>query len=301
MTVIPRLTHNSMKEYDLIRGFRVKRVMTVIYFLCVFVSLCFSQEKEQNLTYRTTLFGAGTYDVYDTYLSPLNYSGWGLRIMDEQMKMTKMLEGNISIQQITSLDFSSTKNPAETAKEYSLFLDYSYGLHYRFKPLSNLNVFAGTQVNATLGAIYNSRNGNNPVSAKLGTTLNFSAIGSYQFRVKSQPFTFRYQLDMPFAGILFSPRYGESYYEISLGNDEDIFHLTSFGNQFVMKNYLTLEIPFNSFTLRLTYLNNLYNTDVSNLQTKITSNTWMIGLSKEIFSISGKKQTKGNYRRVFEY
>lgn len=282
---------------------RLKHRITCLLF-CVFMFLCINlpaQEENKSLTYHSTLFGIGTYNVYDTYLSPLSYAGWGLRIFDDQMKMTKLMDGKISSQQLISLDLSSTKNNTETASEYSLFLDYSYGLHYRLKPLPRLSIFTGAQANAILGAIYNSRNGNNPVSAKLGATFNLSGIVSYQLNIKSQPFRVRYQMDMPFIGFLFSPNYGQSYYEISIGNNNEIFNLTSFGNQFVMKNYLTLEIPFNSLTLRFTYLNYLYNTKINSLETKLTSNTWMIGFSKEIFSISGKKQVKENYRRVFEY
>ncbi len=255
-----------------------------------------------DLSYRSTLVGGGTYTLRDTYLSPLEYTGWGVRILSDQMKMTRMLQGKISTQQLINIDFSSTKNNTETASDYTILFDYSYGLHYHLKPLPRLSLLLGMQGNGLLGAIYNTRNGNNPVSAKANINLNISGIADYRFRIGKQPLSVRYQLDLPVAGCLFSPGYGQSYYEISLGNHDDLLHLSSFGKLFAMKNYVTVEVPLKPFTLRVTYLNSIYQTDVSQLKTQINSNSFMIGIVKEIFSVPRGKDVLrgGKVRRVFE-
>ena len=267
--------------------------------------VCFAQEKGEdqyaNLSHNSTLLGWGTYSLRDTYLSPLEYTGWGIRLLDDRMRMTNLMQGKVSTQQLVNVDFSSTESRVASASDYSFLLDYSYGGHYHFKPTSKLSLLMGSQLNFNLGAIYNTRNGNNPVSAKAGVNLNFSGIANYSFNIWKRPFTLRYQMDMPLVGVLFSPRFGQSYYEISLGNYEGLAHFVSFGQPLNMKNYLTLEVPLASSTIRFTYLNSVYQTDVNLLKTKISSNTFMIGLAKDIFSVPlGQNKKQSNYRRVFD-
>jgi hypothetical protein len=279
--------------------------LAAVTLLTAFPQATGAQESETptNLSYRSVLIGGGRYSLYDTYLSGQKtvYDGWAVRLLGDYMQMTGLLRGKLSSQHLIGVDFSSTKNPMETASDYGLFLDYSYGLHYHFKPLPALRLLAGAQLNANFGAIYNTRNGNNPVSPKIAANVAFSGLADYRFRIAKQDLTLRYQLDVPVAGCMFAQDYGASFYEISLGNNEQLFVFASFHNQLIMKNYLTLELPLPSVTLRVTYLHHIYRTDARNLQTHINSNTLMIGLVKEFFSIPGRKQLKSNrYRRVFD-
>lgn len=251
------------------------------------------------------MVGIGHYSVRDTYLSPLEYTGSGVRILDERMRMTGFLNERVSTQQLVSIDLSSTDNKTETASIYTAMLDYAYGGHYHFRPLPSLRLLAGAQGNVYMGALYNTRNGNNPVSAKAGLGLNFSGIADYKFCVRQQPVSVRYQADLSLLGCAFSPHYGQSYYEISLGNRDGLMRFSHPGNHFVLKNYLTMELPLRPFTLRLTYLNSIYQTEFSSLKTRIVSNNFMIGFVKEIFSIPAKRNLNGSpagvqYRRVYD-
>jgi hypothetical protein len=40
---------------------------------------------------RSTLYGVGVVNLYDTYLSPVEYTGTQARVMHERMRMTKLL------------------------------------------------------------------------------------------------------------------------------------------------------------------------------------------------------------------
>lgn len=265
------------------------------------LSPCFSQENEiERLSYRSNMLGIGSASVYDTYLSPSDYSGISFSFMQENMKMTGMMNGNIAAQQLFNISFLNTENKAETSREYAGFIEYNYGLFYRLAPLPNLKVFAGSQINGLVGCIYNTRNSNNPVSAKAHLNLTLSGIAAYNFNIKSQPFRLRYQISSPFVGVMFATHYGQSYYEISLGVDDDLVYFSSFHNQLSLRNTLSLEIPLSFMTLRLAYRNTMYETKVNNLNTRIHDNSFMIGFSREFLSFSGKKQLKRNYNRVFE-
>lgn len=263
---------------------------------------CWGQEDSETipLVYQSTMIGYGRNSVYDSYLSPLKYKGNNIGIFYEHMKMTGLMNGNVSAQHQFNLDFSWSDNESETASDYTGFVEYSYGLHYRFKPAPKFQISAGMQANGVLGFIYNTRNGNNPATGKAHINLNLSAIAAYNVKLKSQPIHFRYQINMPFSGIMFSPEFGQSYYEISLGNNDNLVHFASFHNYISVRNILTAEVPLNRFTIRLSYINSIYETRVNGLDTRLCSNTFYIGLSRNFYTVSSKKSDRGNYLRVFE-
>lgn len=251
-----------------------------------------------------TLIGIGGYNLMDTYLTPgyeYNYTGPGIRVLNERMKMTRLANHNISRQQTINVDLAATKNGASTATDFAGFVDYTLGYHYHFPVLPNLKILAGSSVHGMAGFIYNTRNGNNPASAKADIDLNLSALAIYNLKIKEYPLTFRYQMEIPFAGVLFSPHYGQSYYEIfNLGNSSGVVRFNSFHNKFAMKNYLTVDLPVCNFTVRLGYLNSSYRTDVNGIQSHIISHSFMIGLVKEFIALGGKRlRNTQQYRSAY--
>ncbi|MDR2683699.1 MAG: DUF3316 domain-containing protein [Dysgonamonadaceae bacterium] len=251
------------------------------------------------LTYESTMAGIGSTSIYDTYLSPLEYKGNHIGVILEQMNRSGLLNGRILAQHLFNLEIADTKNPSGTAGNYSGNLEYAYGLYYRFKPVDKIQFFAGMQADGLLGVIYNNRNGNNPVAGKVNLNLNVSGMVSYKFRIKKQPLQLRYQLNIPVAGCLFSPQFGQSYYEIGLGDHQRILHFASLHNQRIMRNLFSLELPLNSTIVRLSYMNGIYETRVNHLDTRIVSHSFYIGFSKNFYVVH-KKDNKKNYRHVFE-
>jgi hypothetical protein len=227
-----------------------------------------------------TLAGFGSSQVKDTYLSPFNYSGWGARIFNERTTLLRSLQ--FSRQQIINVDISSTKNPAENVNDFSAFVDYSLAYHYRIRAGSNFRLLTGATAHLMGGFIYNTRNGNNPLSAKVDIDLGLSIALLYTFHINKYPIVLRYQGDLPFGGIFFAPPYRISYYEMfNEGNISDVIAWNSFHNKFALKNFFTADIPLHSATIRLGYLHSLYYSDMNTIQTQIQSNTFMIGWVKK--------------------
>ena len=253
----------------------------------------------------STMVGIGGYNLRDTYLSPstdINYTGWVARILNERMKVVRLADYKISRQQLINVEFGSTRNGAETANEYAGFVDYSLGYHYRFTNLlPGLKVLTGASARISGGFIYNTRNSNNPVSGKGDFDLNLSAMAIYNFNIKEFPLTFRYQAEIPFAGVLFSVHKGEPYYFMTQGGSDGIVRFSSFHNKFAMKNYFTLDIPVSNFTVRVGYLNSMYRTDVNSIKTHVLSNSFMIGFVKEFVSFGGKRLKNNAHRYSSAY
>ena len=252
-----------------------------------------------------TLVGAGRYNIMDTYLSPgsrVNYQGWALRVMDERMRFTRLADGRISRQHILQIDFSSLLNPAGTLREYAGFIDYTLGYHYHFRPAPSLTLLAGGGLHALVGGIYNMQSSNNPGSAKADLDLRLSGLALYRFHIKQLPLLLRLQVQVPFAGILFSPHYGQSYYEIfQLGNSSGIVKFASFHNKWALQTFATIDIPLPRLTIRTGFAGSLYHLKVNGIESHVNSCYFMLGIVKEFITVGGKRSRAGlNYRSAYE-
>lgn len=239
------------------------------------------------LTNNTFMFGVGSANMYDTYLSPLEYKGTSLRLINEQMRRTTWFDYKFYKQQIIELEFATGDNPAKNASEYWFLLDYRLGGHYKLYQRDKFILKLGGIWDVNAGILYNQRNGNNPASGRLYSNINLSVQMSYKF----SKFALRWQLDTPLAGILFSPRYGESYYEISLGNSVGLVNFASLSNQRSLRNYLTLDIPINTYIIRIGYLGTYYQTKIHGLQTHHYTNNIVIGFPLEGIKLKRKIAT----------
>ncbi|MDR3193669.1 MAG: DUF3316 domain-containing protein [Tannerella sp.] len=242
-----------------------------------------------------TMIGLGGYHIGNSYLSPstdptTSYTGTGLRVINERMKL---LNPHLSSQQILHVDFSLTRNPAITISAISGIIDYTYTFHFRYYPSERLKLLAGPSLRGMFGFIYNTQAANNPTALNADIDLNLSVGALYTLWLRNWPLTFRCQADAPFAGVLFAPDFGQSYYEIfGLGNMTDVVRFGSLHNKQALRSYLTVDLPVAGFTVRTGYVNNLYYTDINNIKTHHVSHSFMIGLVKEFVSFSGKRLKK---------
>ena len=242
-----------------------------------------------------TMIGVGGYKMKDRYLSDGKYGGAGFRFMNERMRFTGSSGYKISRQNIVNVNVSSTMNGSENATFLSAFVDYSLGYHYRFMPDPFLKILVGGNARGMLGMAYSTRNLNNPMTLHADIDLNFSLITIYEFHIKKNPFTIRYQFETPFMGMLFSPVYDQSYYEIfSLGNTAEVLNFNSFHNKFAMRNTLTLDIPIGSMTVRTGYFGSFYSTNVHEIDRYIISHNIMLGFVKEFVAFGGREMRKRN-------
>lgn len=243
----------------------------------------FNQELAPRKTLNTFMIGAGSSNMYDTYLSPLKYSGYSLRLMYEQMRDTYWLGGKFKKQQMVEAEFASGQNPIKNSREYWGKIRYQLGGHYHFYETQGLKLNAGGYWDVNAGGLYNERNGNNPATGRVYTNLNLSVLASYKWK----KYAIRWQIDTPFMGMLFSPKYGQSYYEISLGNTVGIVNFASFHIQRALRNFVTLDIPFNSYVVRVGYLGDWYQTKVHGIQTHHYTHSFVVG-----FPLEGVKQAR---------
>ena len=190
---------------------------------------------------------------------------------------------------IYTIRTSKQDNPAGNADEMGGKLNYAHGWHYNWTVGHGLRLMAGAEVHTGIGAIYNNRNSNNPVQAKAELDLGATVMAIYLFRIRKTPFTARYQASLPLLGGMFSPQYGQSYYEMSLGNYDHNVCFTHPGNAPSMRHFLTLDFPVAGLTFRAGYLCDIRQSRVNGLQSHIWNHSFMIGYVKH-FSFVKRKE-----------
>lgn len=230
---------------------------------------------------------AGSAHLNDTYLTPLKYTGQNYTLGYERMQAMKFSPEKWVMQLGGRLNFGRTLNPARNATMYDLSLELSWGMMRRWdiSALSGLRLYGGGMTSLDAGALYLSRNGNNPVSAKAAWTVGLTGAAVYNFRVSRLPVCLRYQPTLPVTGVFFSPDYGELYYEIYLGNHKGLAHMAHWGNYFRLDNLLTADLRLGSTNLRLGYRNDILSTKVNNIVSRRITHTFIIGVSGEWLSL----------------
>ncbi len=225
----------------------------------------------------------------DTYLSPLEYSGPQLTLMHEAMRMTHRAQGRLSFQSLLQGTFSYAENRPGTASDWGGRLAYDAGWHYHWQPLPSLRIMAGGQAGTDFGFLYNDRNGNNPAQGRLSLDIAASVGGFYTFRLLRRQFTLRYQADAPLLGCMFSPQYGQSYYELSQGNRDHNVRPTWPVNAPCLRQTLTLDIPFRRHSLRVGYLSDIRQSNVNHIKVHDIGRAFMLGFVRH-FTIQGKER-----------
>lgn len=242
---------------------------------------------------RATLYGVGFTNILDTYLSPVEYKGTEIRILRESMHMTKLMDGRISTQNLLQVNLSTSTNQSKTGDQLAGLINWNYAWHYQFQLTEQFKILAGPMIDLNGGFVYNTRNSNNPAQAKAYLNIAASSMAIYHFRIGKIPFIARYQVNLPLAGLLFSPEYGQSYYEIfTLGHWGENIRFTSLHNQPSMRNMLTLDFPISRVNLRLAYLCDLQQSHVNSLKSHTWSNIFMVGVVKNFSIFKGANQPK---------
>lgn len=245
-----------------------------------------SAERQVN---RSVLLGIGHSNQLDTYLSPMEYGGPQLSFLTLRERMTGMADGHIAFQSMLQGAFCYVENPAATANELGGRIGYDAGWHYVWLPANHLKLKAGGLVGTDVGFLYNSRNGNNPAQARANIDLSLSAGAIYTFRIKHLPLEVNYQADLPLLGCMFSPHYGESYYEIYQGYGNHYVRFVSPANALSLRQLLCLDFCFSRTTLRMGYLSDIRQSHVNGIKTHDISRSFMLGFVRHFQILKRKK------------
>lgn len=232
---------------------------------------------------RAQMAGVGGTDILDTYLSPEKYHGTALTLLSqterrrEGRRWSRMLEYRA--------DVSLSRNRADNASDLEGMFGLGYGMHRHWTLCGGrLLLKAGGMADVNIGFLYNTRNGNNPAQARFAIDLAPTAAAAWLFSIRRTRCRVGYEVAVPVAGLMFSPNYGQSYYEIfSRGNYDHNIVPTTIACAPQLRHMLSLDIALRRCTLRMGYLGLVRQAEVNNLKSHTYTHSFMIGVVRTFY------------------
>ena len=247
------------------------------------------------------MIGAGATNILDTYLSPEKYRGTDLRFLshtrreqDSTMWMSQLQhEGNIAYAD------NRSGNGGTMAGGYT----FRYTMLRKWETTlwrHPLQIAAGAGAALNAGVVYNTRNGNNPANARLSLHIEPTVCIDYPIGRTSHrhgtafrpgdstryPVILHYEASAPLLGVMFSPNYGQSYYEIfTRGNYDHNCVPTTIGSTPSLRQMLTVDFSFAHTTWRVGYLGTIEQTRVNSLKTHTYTHSIMIGIVRRFRTV----------------
>lgn len=212
------------------------------------------------------------------YLSPLTYGGWGASLSGRWTKVFNHWDDKAMMEFDADVSLQRLLNPAGTALMYGADGTFDWGLSGIFRPAPAWRLTAGATAGLSGGALYLTRNGNNPVTVLASTALSLVASADYSFRIGRLPITLSDRLSIPSLSVFFCPEYGESYYEIYLGNHSGLIHCGWWGNAFALSNRLQARMHFGKRSLVVGWHFSHRSFHANSLTTFITKYMFTVGL-----------------------
>lgn len=220
----------------------------------------------------------GGKDVLATYLSPLHYKGTSFALSGAWNKAMPFSPRSAIMHFNAYASFDNMLNPAETARMVALNASFSWGMSWRTQLPWRLQLTAGGSFGIDGGAYWLMRNGNNPIQAMGSVNIATRASLGRPFKIGCLPLLVRDEVSLPSLGVFFSPEYGESYYEIYLGNRHGLVHPGWWGNNFRIDNLLSVTFDFGRTAAMIGYRFKADTQWANCLNTKIFTHSIVIGV-----------------------
>ena len=233
----------------------------------------------------------GSATALDTYLGPVSFSGIDARLEYERMQAMRFDPQRWVMQMHAGIEYGNLQNAPGNHSEHMLMVDYRWGMMRRWHDVlvPKLQVAVGGSTQLRGGVLYKPSNSNNVVAAKIQWAVSATAMASYRLQVKKLPVVISYQATLPVAGVFFSPEYGETYYEIYLGNRTGLVHFGWWGSRFDMTNALMADMHLGRTVLRVGYRNSIERSWVNNIDSQIVTHMAVIGVGGEWMSLGADR------------
>lgn len=279
----------------------MRRLTTIIALLSLLIPVMTKAQYAINdtilterIVVKSAQFGISLQNNLDTYLSNYKYTGGGIHFSHETFRDART--GSYRWKYQILFNSRLGINQQNGNLQLTGIAGCSWSGYHPFSIGKRLKLLAGAQIQLEGGALYNLSNGNNPVSAKLRTALAASGMAIYHFPVRKSEWIARYQLDIPLAGVMFTPEFGQSYYEISLGHLGRIASFTHPLNNPSWRHMLSLDIPVrikhHSTTLRFAYIADLYQSEINYIRCHMYHHSFTFGFARTIFKVKHENSIK---------
>lgn len=259
-----------------------KIYLVILAVLCCIPGKAAGRDDMPNTVSNSFMLNVGAARRADTYLTPLHYRGWASQLAYEHINAAVrhpflwVLNADVEIDRT----LNNVRNSAMLGAQFQA----RWAMMNRWRIARPFEVGVGGATTLDAGALYLSRNGNNPVAANASWTLDLSAYATARFcfgRVKAVAF---YRATLPVVGAMFTPDYGQLYYEIYLGDRHSIFGPAFWGRYFRLDQRLTVDLKVGPKWLRVGYGVDIMSSKVNDIVSRRINHVFVLGLTTDWIS-----------------
>ncbi|MBD5419052.1 MAG: hypothetical protein HDR48_03320 [Bacteroides sp.] len=236
----------------------------------------------------------GGSSIVSTYLSPVEYTGMRLSIGGEWDKVAPFAGGRLKMHFEGNVGgVWSLLNPAATASMQEIDVDFSWTLERLWRFPHNFTFSAGGGIMAEGGAAALLKNSNNPVAVNIAAAVNARCEGTWQTHISRLPMLMRVGMRMPLVGAFFMPEYGETFYEIYLGNRRGLVHALYPGNYPEINLKAAVALDFGRTAMEVGYMLQWRRTSANHLIERVADNMFFINIIPGGMGLKSKKKCCG--------
>lgn len=265
-------------------------ILTLLISIVIFSEKVTAQESSTIGISRATEFSVGSTDRLDTYLSPQSYRGTDVRFISNVLRSRKNA-WDLQFTHEGSIDF--THNKSKNADALSGHYDFAFAMMHRWDMMNgDLTLRAGGMADLYLGFAYHTHNtANNPAQGYASIAIGGAGMATYNLHLGRHTYPITYEARLPLVGVMFSPSYGQSYYEMfNCGDYDNNIVVTSMATP-CFRHQLSIDFPLGKRTLlRIGYLGDIRQSKPNSLRQHIYTHSFVIGWVTNILPLNSQSK-----------
>lgn len=223
---------------------------------------------------------------FNTYLSPIRQTGTHAGIQASWSRATGFAPEKVIMDFDARFAMDFCRNKQHTSSMTGIDFALAWDMLYRLRPLPGLQLAGGGGIELDAGALYLPRNSNNPVAARLSLALTLNLRADYSFHLGRLPITITDRFSLPSLGVFFSPEYGESYYEIYLGDHSGLANCGWWGNHFQVSNLLLAQFTLGNIRLCAGYRVECRSSYANKINTRLVNHSFVLGIATDWLNVT---------------
>lgn len=223
----------------------------------------------------------GSRSAYSSYLAPVNYSGFQLGLSGHFSKRMPFAPDKARMSFYGKLEFAPRMlNASRYASMMGLETEFAWTMSAFWKLPNEITIGVGGGPELEAGGLALLKNSNNPAVPNLAAALAADAFLNWNTNIRKLPVTVSLGVRMPLIGAFYMMGYGETYYEIYMGNTSGLVHCGWPGNRQKLDIRAALQMHFGNAGLEVGYHFVFNRATANNLCYKMMTNALTIGLVK---------------------
>ena len=222
---------------------------------------------------------AGRRSVVSRYLAPVSYSGGEYALAGRWIKAMPFNPEMALMEFDARVDGAwSLLNPRKNSSMQAIDAEFDWNMRAWWSLPHDFTISVGGGIELEGGALALLKNSNNPVSVNIAAAAGVAASGSWTHTFGRLPIVATLGLRAPLLGAFYMPGYGETYFEMYVGNHSGLVHCGWPGNRQKINMNLSVILDFGKTSMEVGYHLNFQRAEANRLIYRSFSNCFTIGV-----------------------